>query len=164
MVNCVIRQTHVMVVVLGLHILFGSPAGCCPVTSLSRPEETSVTLNTGYKSTAATDIHLVEWYYNERELIMRYYPGSKSVIQPAYEGRVKFDDNAFSLELMNIKRNDSGLYHCKITEEKPFCAGFSLSVFESISEKKVTSTAQITSPASLLILTAVVLGCFPIKK
>ncbi|XP_062374660.1 T-lymphocyte surface antigen Ly-9-like isoform X2 [Sardina pilchardus] len=151
MFNCVIRQTHLTGAVLGLTLLFGCPAAC-PMTNLSRPEGTSVILSMGYKPTAAADIIAVEWSYNEDELIMRYYPGIKLLVQPAYEGRVRFHDDTFSLELSNVKRDDSGLYHCEITEKKTTCAGYKLSVMDLTSEERMTSTpsttAQSTRPLS----------------
>ncbi|XP_062374331.1 T-lymphocyte surface antigen Ly-9-like isoform X2 [Sardina pilchardus] len=155
-------QTHLIWVVLGLTLLFVSP-DACPMTKLSSPEGTSVILNTGYKPTAAADIISVEWSYDEDELIMRYYPGIKLLVQPAYEGRVRFHDDTFSLELSNVKRDDSGLYHGKITQKKTICAGYNLSVMDFTSEEGMTSTpsptAQSTSPAShtQIVLIAAVL-------
>lgn len=70
--------------------------------------------------TAAANIIAVEWFNNES--IMWYYPGKKLVVEPPYQGRVNFDNSTFSLELMNLQKDDSGLYFAEITEKTTFCA------------------------------------------
>lgn len=74
-----------------------------------------------YESTAAADINAVEWW-SSNELVMSYYPGGKLVVQPSYKGKVKFDINTFSLELMKLQEDDSGIYTGKITEKETICA------------------------------------------
>lgn len=99
----------------------------CSVTNMCKPEATSVTLNIDYNYTAAANIRVVEWFNNE--LIMWYYPGKKIVVEPPYKDRVKFDISTFSLELMNLQKNDTGFYHAEITEKKTICAAkYKLSV------------------------------------
>lgn len=96
--------------------------------TLARPEGTNVTLNMTYKLTAGAVIAMVEW--SNSKLIMSYFPGSKLVIQPPFEEMVKFDNNTLSLELMNIKKNDSGVYTGVIleTEGTSCTAKYNLSV------------------------------------
>lgn len=90
--------------------------------TLSRPEGTSLTLKMNYTSAAAVSIRMVEWL--NKKSIMRFYThNQKLVIHPLYEGRVKFDKNTFSLELMNLQKNDSGFYKGEIVEkEEIICA------------------------------------------
>ena len=61
------------------------------------------------------------WVFNQSWDIVRYYPNhTKSrqlVIIDPYKGRVEFDRITFSLELTNLRKNDSGLYKGEINAE-----------------------------------------------
>ena len=56
----------------------------------------------------------VVWVFNQSCDVIRYYPYHDELrqvrITDPYKGRVQFDSTTFSLELTNLRKNDSGLY------------------------------------------------------
>ena len=67
------------------------------------------------------DTDHVVWVFNQSWYVIRYYPhynGSRKlrILEP-YKGRVEFDSTTLSLELTNLRKNDSGLYKGEIKAE-----------------------------------------------
>ena len=67
------------------------------------------------------DTDIAVWVFNQSCDVIRYYPNyNKSMklrIKDPYKGRVEFDRTTFSLELTNLRKNDSGLYKGEINAE-----------------------------------------------
>ena len=54
------------------------------------------------------------WVFNGSNNILKYYNDTKKTKQsPAYEGRVEFNEETYSLTLKNLQKTDSGLYEAK---------------------------------------------------
>ena len=60
------------------------------------------------------DIDQAFCIFNQSWDVVRYYPNHIKArqlrITDPYKGRVQFDSTTFSLELTNLRKNDSGLY------------------------------------------------------
>uniref|UniRef100_A0AAR2KK59 Immunoglobulin domain-containing protein n=1 Tax=Pygocentrus nattereri TaxID=42514 RepID=A0AAR2KK59_PYGNA len=59
------------------------------------------------------------WVFNGSNNILRYYSHTKQTKPyPAYEGRVEFNEETYSLTLKNLQRTDSGLYEAKASDHE----------------------------------------------
>ncbi|XP_036417147.1 SLAM family member 9-like [Colossoma macropomum] len=55
------------------------------------------------------------WVFNKTNNVLKYYNEGKTRQFSAYEGRVEFNEETYSLTLKNLQKTDSGLYEAKAT-------------------------------------------------
>lgn len=82
-------------------------------------EGNSVTLIIKRNDTLDPDVAV--WTFNQSYTIVRYYPHYNTIrklrVSADYKDRVEFDNITLSLELKNLRNNDSGLYIGEINTE-----------------------------------------------
>ncbi|XP_036412807.1 uncharacterized protein LOC118797552 [Colossoma macropomum] len=88
----------------------------------------------------APEFDELSWVFNRTENVLtnnvlKYYTeGKKTKQYPAYEGRVEFNEETYSLTLKNLQKNDSGLYEVRASgDENRVVAEYRLSVLDAAS-------------------------------
>ncbi|XP_037386951.1 SLAM family member 9-like isoform X2 [Pygocentrus nattereri] len=74
------------------------------------------------------------WVFNGTKSVLKYYTeGKTKKPSTAYEGRVEFNEETYSLTLKNLQKNDSGLYQAKASgTQKTVVAEYRLSVLDPV--------------------------------
>ncbi|KAL7842131.1 hypothetical protein SRHO_G00238200 [Serrasalmus rhombeus] len=80
------------------------------------------------------------WVFNGTKSVLKYYTeGKTKKPSTAYEGRVEFNEETYSLTLKNLQKNDSGLYEAKASgTQKTVVAEYRLSVFDPVEAPVLT--------------------------
>ncbi|XP_036412795.1 SLAM family member 9-like [Colossoma macropomum] len=98
----------------------------------------------------------LSWVFNRAKNILKYYTENKKCKQhPAYEGRVEFNNETYSLTLKNLQKTDSGLYEAKAAgAQNRVVVKYRLSVLDPV-EAPVLSSAfhQLSNNTCNIILT-----------
>ncbi|XP_017542244.1 CD48 antigen-like isoform X2 [Pygocentrus nattereri] len=82
----------------------------------------------------------LSWLFNRTNTVLKYYPEfKKTKPSTAYEGRVEFNEETYSLTLKNLQKTDSGLYEAKTAGDVvTVVAEYRLSVLDAVEAPVLT--------------------------
>ncbi|XP_017543476.2 SLAM family member 9-like isoform X1 [Pygocentrus nattereri] len=82
----------------------------------------------------------LSWLFNRTNTVLKYYPEfKKTKPSTAYEGRVEFNEETYSLTLKNLQKTDSGLYEAKTAGDvNKVVAEYRLSVLDPVEAPVLT--------------------------
>ncbi|XP_036411600.1 SLAM family member 9-like [Colossoma macropomum] len=93
------------------------------------------------------------WVFNRTENVLKYYSVKKTKQYPAYEGRVEFNEETYSLTLKNLQKTDSGLYEAKaVGAQYRVVAEYRVSVLDPV-EAPVLTYHQLSNGTCIITLT-----------
>ncbi|XP_036411599.1 SLAM family member 6-like [Colossoma macropomum] len=95
----------------------------------------------------------LSWVFNRNKNVVKHYNEIKKTRQhPAYEGRVEFKEETYSLTLKNLQKTDSGLYEAKASGDNiTVVAEYRLSVLDPVEAPVLTH--QLNGDACNITLT-----------
>ncbi|KAK1790794.1 hypothetical protein P4O66_014650 [Electrophorus voltai] len=104
---------------------------------------TSVQLNPVYPG---QDFEVFLWLFHNNTIGKYYKDISKLKLYSPYEGRVEFNEEAHSLILKNLQRNDTGFYEAKtIGETNKVVVKYRLTVLDPVETPVLTTTPHMQS-------------------
>ncbi|KAK2868483.1 hypothetical protein Q7C36_000354 [Tachysurus vachellii] len=100
----------------------------------------SVQLDILKKETVSEDI---DWTFKPKTLIVRYNGNPPSRVYGSYKERVEFNEETYSLTLMNLQKSDSGIYEAEVAgETKDVVAKYQLHVLDPVEKPVLTASLQ----------------------
>ncbi|XP_051722148.1 carcinoembryonic antigen-related cell adhesion molecule 20-like isoform X11 [Ctenopharyngodon idella] len=88
-------------------------------------------------SPPSTSIFITQWFFAATPIITVAH--GVTTVNPAYEGRFRFDSNTLALTLQNLRLSDSGIYRLTVTTSagETLTGETSLQVFENVSNVRL---------------------------